>query len=575
MEVRRCHEIEDELSALLDGELDAERAAEVRAHLHGCQLCSGTLEALRDVAQRLAGLPRVAAPPELATLVERAVQREALAMPPEPRRWRVPRVALSLAAVVLLAVAVRWSLVLMGNVQSGMPTAGEPLAHAPVVNDKQPQLEKQVRSPGLATTKLRPAPAPPADAWAPPVDAGSAPAVASRNEGAGAAGSPATRNEPLAFAAPEKPQMAVSGLTGAAAGPRGAVAADAAEPVIDVVIATRDETQWVALQRVIEQVEPAGQLYHADNALSGNRQVNSKEGQASLPQAAAVQQDRAAGRPAQPVGDGFAGGVVQQSQSAGVEVVTTAARAQQVIDELERVAPEQVQVVVAGRWSQTRELTAAWRDGPPMPGEQPSEPQPGAAPPAAVASAREAPAAGIPPAVYAPEAALDADAQAARRERDSAGGRKSPATARAAPGRGARAAPAAAQAGATTADADADVAEADDLEAAGDQPPLRTYTTQPQQQERQEAPREARDDAAASSTAADLAPLADSLRTISFIGTRMAAAATDAATSIFGPWPGRPRGPEPAAPPVRLRITVLPPGGAAGETPEHPRTPRP
>lgn len=56
-----CAPFEQDLSALLDGELAPEREAEVRAHLHACADCRDRLESLCSVDLALAGtaLPEV------------------------------------------------------------------------------------------------------------------------------------------------------------------------------------------------------------------------------------------------------------------------------------------------------------------------------------------------------------------------------------------------------------------------------------------------------------------------------------------------------------------------------------
>ena len=113
----RCALFDDDLSALLDGELDTPRAAEVRAHLESCRDCAHRLEALRgvDVALR-----RVAAATADATRSAR--MRSALAaslrdetggaaqgtpplrrIPPRQRRWLAP-VGFAAAAAALALV---------------------------------------------------------------------------------------------------------------------------------------------------------------------------------------------------------------------------------------------------------------------------------------------------------------------------------------------------------------------------------------------------------------------------------------------------------------------------------------
>ena len=115
-----CVPFDDDLSALLDGQLDAPRAAVVRAHAESCRDCGHRLEALRGVDVALC---RVAAAPADATRSER--MRSAIAAslrdeasgaaqgtpplrrtPPRPRRWLAPvgfaATAAAAAALVLV-----------------------------------------------------------------------------------------------------------------------------------------------------------------------------------------------------------------------------------------------------------------------------------------------------------------------------------------------------------------------------------------------------------------------------------------------------------------------------------------
>jgi len=92
-----CAPFEADLSALVDGELDPGREAEVREHLSGCAACRERLEALCDVDLALAS---IAVPPVPAGLRERLGERIARdaaapdgrdASRPAPVRPRAPR----------------------------------------------------------------------------------------------------------------------------------------------------------------------------------------------------------------------------------------------------------------------------------------------------------------------------------------------------------------------------------------------------------------------------------------------------------------------------------------------------
>ncbi|MDJ0852970.1 MAG: zf-HC2 domain-containing protein, partial [Myxococcota bacterium] len=78
-----CLPFDEDLSALVDDELGAEREAEVREHLAGCPRCAQRLEALCDVDLTLASLPAPEVSGDLrARLAARiAADRQAVAPP--------------------------------------------------------------------------------------------------------------------------------------------------------------------------------------------------------------------------------------------------------------------------------------------------------------------------------------------------------------------------------------------------------------------------------------------------------------------------------------------------------------
>lgn len=104
----RCAAFEEDLSALLDGELEAARASEVRAHAAACAACTRRLAALRAVDAALgdvASAPLHGEPPRLAALRARLADRSSAAgtgarrAPPRRRtRWLLPAVAGATAA---------------------------------------------------------------------------------------------------------------------------------------------------------------------------------------------------------------------------------------------------------------------------------------------------------------------------------------------------------------------------------------------------------------------------------------------------------------------------------------------
>ena len=100
----RCDDVRPELSRLADGELTAEAAAVVRAHLAGCPACAEAERRISDLSAAIrTALPRHAASEDLRAriLVEvRADQRRAGRM--TPTRRAIQQAA---AAVILIAIA--------------------------------------------------------------------------------------------------------------------------------------------------------------------------------------------------------------------------------------------------------------------------------------------------------------------------------------------------------------------------------------------------------------------------------------------------------------------------------------
>ncbi len=112
MAVRECDRFGADLSAYVDGELTPARTAEIERHLPTCADCQRRCGELRELAQSLAALPRIAAPPGLATDVRRAISRgDAAPRTTPPRRWWVGLLnarAGGVAAVFALALFTTW-----------------------------------------------------------------------------------------------------------------------------------------------------------------------------------------------------------------------------------------------------------------------------------------------------------------------------------------------------------------------------------------------------------------------------------------------------------------------------------
>jgi anti-sigma factor RsiW len=65
----------DLLSEFLEGDLPAERATALRAHLEGCEACREELETLRNTLQSLSGLHDLPAPAQFSSRVEHTIRR--------------------------------------------------------------------------------------------------------------------------------------------------------------------------------------------------------------------------------------------------------------------------------------------------------------------------------------------------------------------------------------------------------------------------------------------------------------------------------------------------------------------
>jgi anti-sigma factor RsiW len=102
-----CRQIENELSAYLDGELAASRHAEVQAHLGGCERCRQRLAELERLSDGVARLPQLEPPPGFVPDLFRRLRAGE-----EPRRswvdvvFRPLWLKLPVEAVAVVAVAV-------------------------------------------------------------------------------------------------------------------------------------------------------------------------------------------------------------------------------------------------------------------------------------------------------------------------------------------------------------------------------------------------------------------------------------------------------------------------------------
>jgi anti-sigma factor RsiW len=152
-----CLPFDEDLSALIDSELDEGREAEVRAHVETCSHCAGRLEALGSVDRALADIPVSEVPADLsrrlaarlATTGAPVVQRRRRA-PPPARRWQ--RAAGALAAAAVVAVAVFLGL-------PGEPPQRSPrLALEPELAEPRLALEPELAEPRVELAAVDPVP---------------------------------------------------------------------------------------------------------------------------------------------------------------------------------------------------------------------------------------------------------------------------------------------------------------------------------------------------------------------------------------------------------------------------------
>lgn len=177
---RRSEHSGEQLSAYLDGELNARQASAVERHLADCVACSALLEDLRNAKSMLAAMPR-------------ETPRRSFVLGPEQARERVParplrRSALTFAPAIALTVFVALLVVDLGSF------TGSPASH-------------NAASGALKTSANQQAVAADSAVRAPSVE-GFAPQAPSAGAGAGAAAqAPAVPDQtPLStFAAPIAP----------------------------------------------------------------------------------------------------------------------------------------------------------------------------------------------------------------------------------------------------------------------------------------------------------------------------------------------------------------------------------
>jgi hypothetical protein len=126
-----CAQIREELSAWIDGQLPAEAAARVQAHVGGCARCAAELAALRAVVGHVRGLVDVPAP-DLAAGVRRELARQPAGARDGRWAWLTPSYLRVLAATAVasavLAMLVPQDLLRRWDLESRQRRAGRILA---------------------------------------------------------------------------------------------------------------------------------------------------------------------------------------------------------------------------------------------------------------------------------------------------------------------------------------------------------------------------------------------------------------------------------------------------------------
>ncbi len=97
-----CRSFGAEIGAYLDGELPAEAAATLEAHLPGCEDCGAALAAQRGIDRGLAELPRIEPTPQFEARFWARLARANTAAPARSRRAWFPELALAAAGVAAL-----------------------------------------------------------------------------------------------------------------------------------------------------------------------------------------------------------------------------------------------------------------------------------------------------------------------------------------------------------------------------------------------------------------------------------------------------------------------------------------
>jgi len=259
---------EDQLSAYVDGELDARARRAVEAHLAGCEACTALLAELQATKSMFAALPReeprrsFTLGPQYAVKPRSAVQRTAWTLAP----------AAALTVLVALVVVDLADFSNTSNDAGSFSTAGTDSADKAAAESAQPaRVPQAAAAPTDSPTQRQPAQVPQAAA-APTAPAGqNQPAVVP--QAAGASADSAEQQQPTAAAAAANSTVLATppGGQGAASSTAPSATPGAAEPRADAgeaadttappedetsgrVVGTDDSSGGPSLLRILEVV---------------------------------------------------------------------------------------------------------------------------------------------------------------------------------------------------------------------------------------------------------------------------------------------------------------------------------
>ena len=151
--MKNCQDIEQDLSALIDGELPAERQAEVIEHVDSCPQCARRIAELQRLATGVATLPKAETPPQFLADVRRKIRTDEAPV----SRWADVLFRPVWLKVPLEAVAVVAVIVFFSRPNPSAPVlvmADRRAAAAPILTARiLPEERGAVSAPAPVTTK--------------------------------------------------------------------------------------------------------------------------------------------------------------------------------------------------------------------------------------------------------------------------------------------------------------------------------------------------------------------------------------------------------------------------------------